>query len=329
MLPSRAHARAPHPSHAHACGELGHRRDRTRARRDAATGRDPGARIALTECRLPKVAQAGAVRHASKCPRIAPTAGGRKLSIFVAVLPANTLSPKPDPLVMLAGGPGQAASTLGPFALQLAAVRRTRDIVLDRPARHGPLVAARLRGVRARRARRARHRSVPKSLLRASSQLAAPRRRRVRNTRRPRAIADLDAVREALGYERIEPVGRQLRHARRAGVPAPVSRSACAASCSTASRRRRCASRFDVWRTRDDALDGVIAACRASAPCCESASRSRRDAARRSSRARRRPRRSTCAIPRTGEHARRARRRSTWCIGALQPLHVRAGERRA
>ena len=36
-------------------------------------------------------------------------------------------------------------------------------------------------------------------------------------------IADLDAVRAALGYDEDQPVGRLLRHARRAGVPAPAS----------------------------------------------------------------------------------------------------------
>src|SRR6185437_3762674 len=85
--------------------------------------------IALTECRLPKVAQAvqcGSV----EVPENRDQPQGRRLSIFVAILPANTLTPKPDPLVLLAGGPGQAASTLGPFASQLTAVRRTRDIVL-------------------------------------------------------------------------------------------------------------------------------------------------------------------------------------------------------
>src|SRR4051794_29542198 len=67
----------------------------------------PERRIALSECRLPKVAQA------VQCGRIEVPENradprGPKLSIFVAVLPANTLSPKPDPLVLLAGGPGQA-----------------------------------------------------------------------------------------------------------------------------------------------------------------------------------------------------------------------------
>src|SRR4051794_15508062 len=85
--------------------------------------------IELTECRLPRVAQAVQCGRL-EVPENRAHPDGRKLSIFVAVLPANTLSPKPDPLVLLAGGPGQAASTLGPFAMQLAAVRRTRDILL-------------------------------------------------------------------------------------------------------------------------------------------------------------------------------------------------------
>ena len=85
--------------------------------------------LVLSECRLPKLAQA------SQCgtlevPENRAQPDGRKLEIFVAVLPANTLSPKPDPLVILAGGPGQAASTLGPFATLFSDVRRTRDIVL-------------------------------------------------------------------------------------------------------------------------------------------------------------------------------------------------------
>ena len=86
-------------------------------------------RIALTECRLPKVAQAVQCGTLD-VPENRQQPSGRHLSIFAAVLPANTLSPAADPLVLLAGGPGQAASTLGPFALQLGSIRRTRDIVL-------------------------------------------------------------------------------------------------------------------------------------------------------------------------------------------------------
>src|SRR6185312_3973687 len=157
-------------------------------------------RIALTECRLPKVAQAvqcGTV----EVPENRDQPQGRRLSIFVAILPANTLTPKPDPLVLLAGGPGQAASTLGPFALQLAAIRRTRDIVLiDQrgTGRSSPLDCAAFAPDE--------HAEfdidpVPKSLL-CALQLAA---RRVDASQYTTSawVADLDQVRDALGYRQL------------------------------------------------------------------------------------------------------------------------------
>ncbi|MDR2016024.1 MAG: alpha/beta fold hydrolase, partial [Burkholderiales bacterium] len=52
------------------------------------------------------------------------------LSLHIARLPANTLHPKADPLLLLAGGPGQAASALAPFAAALVEIRRHRDILL-------------------------------------------------------------------------------------------------------------------------------------------------------------------------------------------------------
>jgi pimeloyl-ACP methyl ester carboxylesterase len=230
----------------------------------ACAERAPGARsIALAECRLPKLAQAvqcGTLdvpedrRHPER----------RRLSIFVAVLPANTLTPRPDPLLLLAGGPGQAASTLGPFAAQLALVRRTRDIVLiDQrgTGRSSPLDCPAFAPDE--------HAEfdidpVPKSLL-CAWQLAA---RGVDASQYTTSawVADLDAMREALGYARWNVWGGSYgtrvaqeylrRHPERVrslvldGVAPPSMRIS-----------------FDVWRTRDDALDGVIAACRASAPC--------------------------------------------------------------
>jgi hypothetical protein len=34
---------------------------------------------------------------------------GRQIDLYVAVIPANKRSPEPDPLFLLAGGPGQSA----------------------------------------------------------------------------------------------------------------------------------------------------------------------------------------------------------------------------
>ena len=56
---------------------------------------------------------------------------GRQLNLRVAVVPALAASPRPDPLFILVGGPGQAATEAGAqIAEALRDVRRKRDIVL-------------------------------------------------------------------------------------------------------------------------------------------------------------------------------------------------------
>ena len=222
-------------------------------------------RLALRECRLPKVAQAVSC-GTLQVPENRSHPQGRQLSVFVAVLPANTLSPKPDPLVLLAGGPGQAASTLGPFALQLGAVRRTRDIVLIDQRGTG-----RSSGLACPAFAPDEHAEfdidpVPKSLL-CVWQLAGLGVDASQYTTSA-FVADLEAMRDALGYAQLNLWGgsygtrvaqeyvrrypERVRSMVLDGVAPPAMRIS-----------------FDVWRTRDDALDGVITACRASAPCAK------------------------------------------------------------
>ena len=225
----------------------------------------PQRRLVLGECRLPKLAQAVQC-GALEVPENRDRPQDRKLSIFVAVLPANTLTPKPDPLLLLAGGPGQAASTLGPFAQQLALVRRTRDIVLiDQrgTGRSSPLDCPAFAPDE--------HAEfdidpVPKSLL-CAFQLAE-RHFDASQFTTTAWVADIDAVRDALGYRQVNLWGGSYgtrvaqeylrRHPDRVrsvvldGVAPPSMRIS-----------------FDVWRTRDDALDDVIAACQRSAPCAK------------------------------------------------------------
>lgn len=55
---------------------------------------------------------------------------GPTVAIHVAVIPSLARRKEGDPVVLLAGGPGQAASDLGRMAEALSAIRRTRDIVL-------------------------------------------------------------------------------------------------------------------------------------------------------------------------------------------------------
>lgn len=55
----------------------------------------------------------------------------KTLALFVAVIPALTLEPEADPFVPIAGGPGQASSVFyANFASAFEKVRRNRDIVL-------------------------------------------------------------------------------------------------------------------------------------------------------------------------------------------------------
>jgi len=56
---------------------------------------------------------------------------GRQIDLWIVLLPALSPSPAPDPLVFLAGGPGQGAAQLaGQIQAIFGRVQRTRDIVL-------------------------------------------------------------------------------------------------------------------------------------------------------------------------------------------------------
>ena len=277
-------------------------------------GDAPARRIALAECRLPKLAQA------AQCGRVdVPEHRGdprsRRLAIFVAVLPANTLSPKPDPLFVLAGGPGQAASSLGPFVRLLTDVRRTRDIVLVDQRGTGRSAPLDCPAFAPDEHAEFDTDPAPKAAL-CAAQLAARGVDAAQYTTSA-FVADLDDVRAALGYARVNLWGGSYgtrvaqeylrRHPDRVrsivldGVAPPSLRIA-----------------FDVWPTRDHALDAVVAACRASAPCArahpdvgDALAQLRRDLAA--------PRDVAIRDPRTGDE-RTMRVDFDTLLAALQPL---------
>ena len=58
------------------------------------------------------------------------TKSGRKIALNIMVLPATTDKPAPDPFFPLAGGPGQAAVEAFPIAGFTAKIREQRDVVL-------------------------------------------------------------------------------------------------------------------------------------------------------------------------------------------------------
>jgi pimeloyl-ACP methyl ester carboxylesterase len=87
-------------------------------------------RIVLEPCTLPGVEGAATCGH-YEVFEDREARSGRKIRLFVAVLPALEQPAAPDPLFIIAGGPGQAASAIAGFANRaFAPVRRKRDIVL-------------------------------------------------------------------------------------------------------------------------------------------------------------------------------------------------------
>jgi pimeloyl-ACP methyl ester carboxylesterase len=228
----------------------------------------PRRSITLTECRLSRLA-APAQCGELVVPENRERPDGRRITLAIAVLPANTLSPRPDPLFILAGGPGQAASALGPFAAQLSLVRKDRDLVLvDQrgTGRSSPLDCAAFKPDDSPDAAIELD-PVPKAVA-CAQELAA---RGVDPAQYTTAawIADLDAVRAALGYARINLWGGSYgsrvaleylrRHPDRVrsvvldGVVPPAMRVS-----------------LDVWPTRDAALSAVLDAC-AKSPACRAA----------------------------------------------------------
>jgi pimeloyl-ACP methyl ester carboxylesterase len=126
---------------------------------------------------------------------------GRRIDLFLAVVPAIAGRPEPDPLVFLAGGPGQAATeSFVQLPQAFARISRHREIVLLDQRGTGsshPLDC-----------------DVPTDLEVARADVAALARGCLETLdANPRlyttsvAVDDLEAVRRALGYERLNLYG--------------------------------------------------------------------------------------------------------------------------
>ena len=84
---------------------------------------------ALNPCRLPGLSQEVRCGHV-EMPETPGTSNGRVLQIEFAVVPALAKNKAPDPLFVLAGGPGQSAMQVAPLTLpMLAQINTRRDIV--------------------------------------------------------------------------------------------------------------------------------------------------------------------------------------------------------
>jgi pimeloyl-ACP methyl ester carboxylesterase len=85
--------------------------------------------ITLNDCRIKDFD--GMARCANvSVPENSAKPDGKRIEIFLAVLPSLTPQPEPDPLFLFAGGPGQAASDIGRLASTMNSIRKSRNIVL-------------------------------------------------------------------------------------------------------------------------------------------------------------------------------------------------------
>ncbi|MDX1416062.1 MAG: alpha/beta fold hydrolase [Candidatus Promineifilaceae bacterium] len=134
-------------------------------------------------------------------------ADSRQLELNIAVIPAKSSFPEPDPLIMLAGGPGQAATAVfAPYVNLLEDLNEERDIVLVDQRGTGdssPLTCEELSSededpnltdeqIIARIQECAREIAQTADLTQYTT---------------AQAVADFDAAREALGYEQINLYG--------------------------------------------------------------------------------------------------------------------------
>ncbi|HEY7754231.1 MAG TPA: alpha/beta fold hydrolase [Steroidobacteraceae bacterium] len=164
--------------------------------------------IVLEPCRISD--PQGLVSTEARCARF-PVAenpdepGGKTIELAVAVVPAVATRGKPDPLFLLAGGPGQGAiQGYAPILGAFAGIRRERDLVLvDQRGTGG---SSRLDC------------DMPEDALESGELAPAELRELAREclaglAARPQfyttsiAVRDLDAVREALGYGQINLFG--------------------------------------------------------------------------------------------------------------------------
>lgn len=221
--------------------------------------------IELADCRLPKLATAARCGTVD-VPEDRSKADGRRIALFVAVLPANTLSPKPDPVLILAGGPGQSATSLASFASRLVEVRRTRDVVLvDQrgTGRSAPLACAAF--VLDEDAADALDTDPIPRATHCARELAAKGIDVTQYTTEA-FIADLEAVRTALGYPRWNLWGGSygtraaLEYLRRHGdrVRSMVLDGVAPPTLKIS---------LGVWPTREQALDALFASCDATPSC--------------------------------------------------------------
>lgn len=164
----------------------------------------PAARLPLEPCRIADIQ--GLVSIEARCGRLAvpenpDKPAGRRIELALAVVPAIAMTAKPDPLFLIAGGPGQGAiESYTAHLAQFSRVRRDRDLVLvdqrgtgrsnrlDCPIDEDMLATGDLPPAELKALARKCLARLPPGVAYYTTSVA---------------VRDLDAVRAALGYQRI------------------------------------------------------------------------------------------------------------------------------
>jgi pimeloyl-ACP methyl ester carboxylesterase len=176
----------------------------------ATAGADEAATtIELTPCRLEhpfRMLALGAECGRFVTPENPAEPQGRKIELFVARVPAISFNKKPDPLFLIAGGPGTSAvdlytSSAGPFDR----IRRDRDIILL--DQRGTGRSNRLDCDYGNRNLFERVEDLQVAAENAKCRDALSKRADLRQYTTSIAVRDLDDVRRALGYGEINLFG--------------------------------------------------------------------------------------------------------------------------
>jgi pimeloyl-ACP methyl ester carboxylesterase len=163
--------------------------------------------ISLEPCHLG--AEGSPSRLAARCgvfsvPEDRSNPEGRTISLRIAVVPAVSRTPEPDPLVFFTGGPGQAATETYPqLAPAFRRINRERDVVLVDQRGTGGSNALRCPEEDVRDLALLDEEAIGPWVSRCLAALAGDPRFYTTSI----AMRDLDEVREALGYERVNLYG--------------------------------------------------------------------------------------------------------------------------
>ena len=160
--------------------------------------RGPERGVRLTPCRIDGFPEEIKCTSVS-VPESRSGASDRRVSIHVAIVPALARVAARDPLVLLAGGPGQAASSFGPWiASVFAPIRRHRDILLIDQRGTGLSQA-----LRCRASESSAGAPVLEREEKASRECLASLDGDPRHYANGPAMEDLDEIRAALGYTQL------------------------------------------------------------------------------------------------------------------------------